>query len=251
MAMGWDIAAWIVDQLSNRMHGKQEYTAAGTYAWTKPAGVKMVHIKMIGGGGGGGGGNSASADGGGTGGGSGYFIEADIDVSGVSSVQCTVGAGGAAGGNNQGDMGGAGGVTSFGSFISVNGGGGGTCGSSSYGLGTTPGGGRGSHLTVDNAAELVKRLSPPSKFYNGRWGFDDLRLTVTSANASMYGGMGGPGIFGRGGRAEDNPNNREYHPSIPGEDGSGGGGGGGGRAGVNSMTGVASRGGSGRIIITW
>lgn len=73
--------------------------------WTKPAGVKSVEVTCVGGGGGG----PANGFGG-----SGGYAKRIIDVSDVSSVPVTVGAGGATLT--------AGGVSSFGSYLTVEGG---------------------------------------------------------------------------------------------------------------------------------
>ncbi|MCR4328195.1 MAG: hypothetical protein NUV53_01625 [Patescibacteria group bacterium] len=73
----------------------QVFTADGT--WTRPSGVTVVFVSLIGGGGGGGGGctgvNCNSS-----GGGSGYFaLDFPVDVSTSSTVPVTVGGGGGGG----------------------------------------------------------------------------------------------------------------------------------------------------------
>tara|TARA_R100001594_G_C4020685_1_gene259049 strand:- start:173 stop:1216 length:1044 start_codon:yes stop_codon:yes gene_type:complete len=99
---------------------QQFFTSSGT--WTKPTGIVLIRVTVIGGGGGGGGGatdNKMGACGGGGGG----SIEV-IDVSSVSSVTVTIGAAGSAG--SAGATGGTGGTSSFGSYCSAAGGTGGT-----------------------------------------------------------------------------------------------------------------------------
>lgn len=95
----------------------QTFTANGT--WTKPVGINLIKVTVIGGGGGGGGtgslDNSASS---GAGGGSAIKL---IDVTPISSAAVTVGTGGA--GGVAGDNNGASGTTSsFGTFCSGTGG---------------------------------------------------------------------------------------------------------------------------------
>lgn len=89
------------------------FTSSAT--WTKGAGTQYIRVRGVGGGGGG-----AYSSGGG---GGGYFEEF-IDVSATSTVSVTVGAAGARNATFT-DPGSAGGTSSFGSFCSANGGGGG------------------------------------------------------------------------------------------------------------------------------
>jgi len=80
--------------------------------WTKPAGVRYVHVQLVGGGAGGSGHGEA--------GGAGGFAEEIIDVRTISSVSITVGGNG--GGNTYHNYGGNGGTTSFGPYLSASGG---------------------------------------------------------------------------------------------------------------------------------
>jgi len=86
------------------------FTSSGT--WTKPTGVRYVHVQVIGGGGGG--------SGHGESGGSGGYSERVIDVSGVSSVSVSVS--GEVNGTYYRSAGDNGGSSSFGSYCSASGG---------------------------------------------------------------------------------------------------------------------------------
>ena len=102
----------------------QEFNESGTF--TVPDGVTRLIVYLFGAGGGGGGGASAdqydftyNSQGGG-GGGSGEVKRVEIDVTPGQQIPVTIGAGGLGGG--PGRHGNNGGLTSFGSFASVNGG---------------------------------------------------------------------------------------------------------------------------------
>lgn len=127
-------------QLSNsagfvgRKIGEQWITTSGTY--TPTPGTKRINVMIIGGGGGGGGGqaNSAGYVSAGSGGGAGGASRKTIDVTSSFSVSVTIGSGGAAGifSSSQPSDGGA---TSFGSYMTANGGGrGSNCGSVAFGV---------------------------------------------------------------------------------------------------------------------
>jgi hypothetical protein len=89
-----------------------QFKATGT--WTKPTGCTKVIVKVLGGGGG----AAGYCESGGAGG----YSEALVDVTGVSTVEVTVGAGGAGVGYYAAATGG--GTSSFGSYCSATGGGG-------------------------------------------------------------------------------------------------------------------------------
>ncbi|HDS8579969.1 TPA: carbohydrate kinase [Klebsiella variicola] len=130
-----DGAAAIAEALSNldlvgglstatvgRLIGIRAITSSSTY--TPKSGAKFALVRMVGGGGAGG---SPSQNGNGFtsgagGGNSGCYAEFLIDLSSVSTVNCVIGAGGLP--TAQG-IGASGGDTSFGSFVTVKGGGGG------------------------------------------------------------------------------------------------------------------------------
>jgi hypothetical protein len=137
---------------------EQDFSTTGagsTYA--VPADAVMVIVEAWGGGGGGGGaasGNSATTKGGGGGGGGGVYVTKTFlpgDIGGASaSVTVTAGAGGTLGqgssGTNKGvgNNGSVGGNTTFGTFLTAYGGGGGALGAIVNGTGSGGGGGGGS-----------------------------------------------------------------------------------------------------------
>lgn len=143
-----------------------------TQTWTRPAGVNLVDVIVIGGGGSGGnsgsGGSSASACGGGGGGGGYargiYTVNSDVSV--------TVGA--------------AGGTSSFGSFCSATGGGSGTSGGSS-GSGSRSGGSGGTG--TDGTLNIT----------GGTGGAGFRSAGELSGNPPAIGGMGGSTPLGNGG----------------------------------------------------
>jgi hypothetical protein len=93
--------------------------------WTKPSGISLIRVRLVGAGGGGAGGESGQ---GGAGGAAGGYSEKLIDVSSVSSVSVTVPTGAAAGQNGGGAQ--TGSTTSFGTYLSATGGNGGSGGTS-------------------------------------------------------------------------------------------------------------------------
>lgn len=84
----------------------------GNTTWTRPDGVRFIHVILVGAGGGGSGHGESGAAGG--------YAERIIDVTGTSSVAITIGAGG--GGSYYSGAGGNGNTTSFGGFMSAGGG---------------------------------------------------------------------------------------------------------------------------------
>jgi hypothetical protein len=148
------------------LKGKQLFTSSGTF--TVPAGVTKVSISMCGGGGGGG----ATAHGGGCG--AATVIGQHIDVIPGESITVTVGAGGAGGAPYNNGV--SGGVSSFGSYFSVSGGGGG---------GTGIGGG-----TISNVSTLLGANGT-----NGNNGTPDYKGGAAGFNLALR-GRGGDGTTG-------------------------------------------------------
>ncbi|MBI5240146.1 MAG: hypothetical protein HY926_06715, partial [Elusimicrobia bacterium] len=114
----------LLSGLTKSLNGAAAFTASGVY--NVPAGVTKVLVLVVGGGGGGGGVTGAAANFGAAGGGGGGGCARDfVDLSGVPNVTVTVstGANGGAAGNNPGT---AASPTSFGAYVSANGGAGGT-----------------------------------------------------------------------------------------------------------------------------
>lgn len=103
----FDGAAWqLIRRRSDVAYSVQtnEYTTAGSFTWTKPAGKTHCKIVVVGGGGGGGNGNAGGIGyGGGGGGGSGLIAIWEGPLAGLGATETViVGAGGAA--NSRGGM---------------------------------------------------------------------------------------------------------------------------------------------------
>ncbi len=103
----------------------QTFTTAGTTAWTKPSGAKVVEVYLFGAGAGGGSGAAQNSDAhrpGGTGGGAGAFAYKKFTAAGLGATEdVVIGAGGAGGTavttGNSGNDGVDGGSTSFGTTL--------------------------------------------------------------------------------------------------------------------------------------
>ena len=252
---------------------KESFTSSQT--WTVPTGVTtLLSVVAYGAGGGGAGGQASSAIdtnqnlNGSQGGGGGALVAVEnLDITGVGSVIITVGAGGSGGAGKTfnkargsstellagtataGTNGSAGGATSFGGYLSITGGGGGTAnvassagggtagvGSSSYFPGTVLAGGGGgtrnsggaSYVAIYNAALATGATGGSCTFSGGQTG------TATAA--------GGTSFLGYGGRGGASSGVQDAAPGngAQGTAGIGGAGGAGGSGGRYSTTGTAT-----------
>jgi hypothetical protein len=118
----------------------QAWTTDGTHTWTKPAGANMVYAWCVGSGGGGGSGRrgSSTSSSGGGGGASGNVSEAWFRASELGATETVTVADGGAGGTAvsgiaDGNNGTAGSASSFGSWLTANGGGAGLGGNTTTG----------------------------------------------------------------------------------------------------------------------
>lgn len=189
---------------------KRTVITSGT-TYTPSAGMVFCDVEAVGGGGGGGGaaGGSGTSAAGGGGGYGGYsrkiFTAAQIGASQTISIG-SAGAGSAAGNN----AGGAGGATTFGAFLTCNGGSGGSGSAALTTAGIPAAGGAGGTAT---GGDINIR---------GSNGFASFLLGAANGGLS---GQGGSGTFGAGG-----------YPSGPNGSGNGGNGNGSGGSGGASNT---------------
>lgn len=176
----WDIQD-IAAAVGTDVQGQQEYTTAGTFNFTVPAGVTSLSAVCIGGGGGGGGwGNAADESAGGGGGGSLAYNTFAVTPGEILTIN--VGAAGTAGATqNNGGNGGTSSVQRSGTNLVAAGGGTGGRGGDAGGQ---AGGAGGTVITGGG-------------FSGGRGGNNSL---VTGAPSAGGGGAGGfSGVGGRGG----------------------------------------------------
>jgi hypothetical protein len=148
----------------------QVFSTAGSFTYTKPAGINLIKVYITGGGGGGGkGGASETSGGGGAAGGTAIEV---IDATSITTVAVTIGAGGAS--EN------AGSTSSFGSYCSATGG---EQGLNAGGLaGDTQGGvGSGGNINLYGQA--------------GGGGADDASAKTGGLGGSSFWGGGGYGIY--------------------------------------------------------
>ncbi len=182
----------------------QVFDTAGSYTWTKPAGIKKVKVIVTGGGGGGFGyrvGNDSAPS---TGGAGGTAIKL-IDVTSVSSVAVTVGPGGP---GNEGTAGGGsnGSTSSFGSYCSATGAEGGSQGNNDYRHGGIGGVGTGGDINLTGGSGTSGNYSTDS----------NPNPTSTIGGASFWGGAGGSQAQG--------PHGSYTATRVDGKNGGGGGG---------------------------
>jgi hypothetical protein len=189
---------------SGRLLNIQVLATSGTY--TPTVGTKSIVVEGVGGGGAGGGvpGVSAGSAAAGGGGSAGAWGRKRL-LSGFSGVAVTIGAGGgAASGNAAGNPGG---TTSFGTFLSLPGGGGGG--------GGAPGSGGISGLTGGSPSASGADI--------GSFGTVGGVGVVVSA-ASAFSGFGGAAVFGAGGAPVAAISAGSYTGNPAGSYGAGGGG---------------------------
>lgn len=231
---GPDAVKSALGHLGISVRGIQTFTSSGSF--TVPDGVTTLYLSGCagGGGGGGGGGNptTGSSGGGGGGGGAGNIaINQSVTVVPGQTYTVTIGARGNGGANSgssssDGKNGTAGGTTSFGSLLTLSGGG--------AGLGGVSGG----------------NPSPGGGFGGAPGGSDGGDGNFTTAVATGNGGVGASGPFGvNGGRGRSGTPGRSGYAAT----GYGtGGGGGGGSYGPGGGIGAAGGNGSpGILIVRW
>lgn len=187
--------------------------------WKIPSNVvdNKFSVMIFGGGGGGGVRNSFSYDLGGGGGGGGWMNNRSIEINYGGSVLITLGAGG--------DAGDAGGTSSFGTYLSANGGSAGGGGHSGAGGNGGSGGGGGLYVSTNHPRGLVLMLDDGGKGYQFGGGSNFIReewsnygsITNTyrgtvyegSANLAGYGGDGSRNSSGKNGTNTIGDNNVE------------------------------------------
>lgn len=174
-----------------------QYSAAGNFTFTVPAGITMIHVQAWGGGGGGGGASSGASAG--AGGGAGGYAEGVYTVTPGQVIAVAVGLGGL-GGNTAGSDGQNGGSTSVGSLLSIPGGTGGKGGVGGLavlaGTGSTGAGGNVINLSGQNGT--IPFLSAPSVPVGGVGGGTFCSPPGRLGQGPGEGG-GGPGSGGNGG----------------------------------------------------
>lgn len=242
-------------------HGERVYEIPGTFTFEVPDGVSTIMARIWGAGGGGGGNSQSGGDGGG--GGSGAFLMVNIPVVSGQKLPVVVGMGGNAGvldGN-----GGVGGVSQVGKYLAYGGGGGAIYGGGAGSKGRLNQSGVTGMIKNNESAESggVQRLNDPNQIL----GFTGADGTVYSGTRAGSGGpspsdaepgklTGAAGFIrykaGRGGLGasyyyDNNWEQWRGEGSTAGEMGAGGGGGNG--KPIDQLS--ASRGGHGKVVISW
>jgi hypothetical protein len=165
---------------SSGLKSQQVFSATGT--WTKPSGISLVKVYVVGGGGGA---QNVASTQAASGGGGGLSI-ALIDVSSISSASITIGSGGT-GSNSSGTRGGNGGTSSFGSYASATGGEGGVSTISPYD------GGEGGIGTTSVTSPVLSALNT-----RGDGGSRTGSVNVQQSGGGSFFGGGGPGAHDTG-----------------------------------------------------
>ena len=188
----YDGATWTNVVAGAAVVDYQEFTGSGT--WTKPANVSSVIVEAWGAGGGGGGGEGHATGiqrSGGAAGGGGSHVRKIYDAAQLGATETiTIGAGGLSGPGGvdaDGTDGGVGVNTTFGSFITAYGGGGGQRGFTASGRGGTGGGTAGAGATASAASR----------------GGDPQMVDATGTDDALGGAGAGVGGAGDGHHAED------------------------------------------------
>lgn len=231
---GPDAVNSAIAHLGISVRGIQTFTSSGSF--TVPDGVTTLYLSGCagGGGGGGGGGNptTGSSGGGGGGGGAGNIaINQSVTVVPGQTYTVTIGARGNGGansgsGSSDGKNGTGGGTTSFGSLLTLSGGG--------AGLGGVSGG----------------NPSPGGGFGGAPGGSDGGDGNFTTAVATGNGGVGASGPFGvNGGRGRSGTPGRSGYAATG--YGTGGGGGGGSYGSGGGIGAAGGNGSPGILIVRW
>jgi hypothetical protein len=221
-------------QMSLNIPPVQRIYTAGSYTWNKPDNLLGVHVRVWGAGGGGGG-RGATTSGNislGGGGGGGGYAEGWIPASSLpASVAVAVGTGGA-GGNGTAD-GSTGGNSSFGSFLTGNGGVGGS--TSTGAVGTT------FQVSGGNGGNGASSGVPNSILISGQEGWT--AYNSAAGTGLWQSGQGGNGALGGAG-------GWGLHPGQTGGGSAGKlpGGGGGGNSGNSTAT-IGAVGGNGIVVV--
>ncbi|MFT3972182.1 MAG: DUF2793 domain-containing protein [Amaricoccus sp.] len=166
-----------------RLKSVQKFTASGT--WTRPSGIRLIVVEVIGGGGGGGGVSGAASSIGAAGGGGGGAYNSLLIEDPAASYVVVVGSGGSSGANT-GGTGGTGGSSSFGGSICAADGGDG-------GVGQTAGTAAG--FSAGGAGGAASPTTTP-KWGHGAVGQVGQRISgaVGASGAGAAGPMGGGGV---------------------------------------------------------
>lgn len=232
--------------------GMQTFISSGTF--TVPTGVTSVQVFCVGGGGSGGNGGNGGANKG-AGGGGGYTKTGVYTVTAGSKIAITVGAGGVNAGS--------GGSSSFGTYVSANGG---NCSGESV-LGSTGGSGGGGGGTWNytipgyggSDGNAGRGAGKKGEYYNGASGQGSTTRAFGESSGTLYAGGGGGGDYGSGsggtgGAGGGGNGGTGISSSSAAKDGTANTGGGGAKYPSGDYEGPRpynAKGGSGIVIIRW